>query len=89
MGMVVVRESRERVRSALDRLGFEVFAGDWTRRDEAIRLELARFGKAGVPLYLVYSPGAPDQPVVLPEILTVDLFLETLSQAAPEVDATS
>ena len=78
-----------RVRGALERLGFEVFAGDWTRRDEAIRLELARFGKAGVPLYLVYSPGAPDQPAVLPEILTVDLFLEALAQAAPELDAAS
>jgi thiol:disulfide interchange protein DsbD len=73
----------ERVRTELDRLGFASFVGDWTRRDEAIRLELARHGRAGVPLYLVYSPFAPDKPIVLPEVLTVDLFLDALAQAAP------
>ncbi|MEX2207982.1 MAG: thioredoxin family protein [Myxococcota bacterium] len=72
-----------RVRAELEKRGVETFVGDWTRRDEAIRLELARFGKAGVPLYLVYSPNAPDRPIVLPEVLTVDLFLEALTQAAP------
>ena len=71
-----------RVQAELEKLGVETFVGDWTRRDEAIRAELARYGKAGVPLYLVYSPSAPDQPVVLPEILTVDLFIEALQQAA-------
>jgi thiol:disulfide interchange protein DsbD len=65
------------------------FIGDWTRRDEAIRAELARFGKAGVPLYLVYSPGAPDRPAVLPELLTVDLFLNALRAAAPEKEKTT
>jgi thiol:disulfide interchange protein DsbD len=73
----------ERVRSALASRGVETFVGDWTRRDEAIRVELARYGKAGVPLYLVYSPSAPDRPVVLPEILTIDLFLDALKQASP------
>lgn len=77
-----------RVREALERLGFEIFIGDWTRRDEAIRSELAHFGKAGVPLYLVYSPSAPDQPIVLPEILTVELFLDALAQAAPATKET-
>ncbi len=72
-----------RVQAALAKLGVETFVGDWTRRDEAIRLELARFGKAGVPLDLVFSPSAPDQPIVLPEVLTVDLFLDALAQAAP------
>ncbi len=72
-----------RVAKKLDELGFETFVGDWTRRDEAIRLELARWGKAGVPLYLVYSPNSPDQPIVLPEVLTVDLFLDALAQSAP------
>jgi thiol:disulfide interchange protein DsbD len=73
----------ERVRKKLDELGFETFVGDWTRRDEAIRLELARWGKAGVPLYLVYAPNSPDRPIVLPEVLTVDLFLDALAQSAP------
>jgi thiol:disulfide interchange protein DsbD len=72
-----------RVREQLAAGGFATFKGDWTRRDDEIRKELARFGKAGVPLYLVYGPGAADRPIVLPELLTVDLFLNALHQAAP------
>jgi thiol:disulfide interchange protein/DsbC/DsbD-like thiol-disulfide interchange protein len=73
----------ERVRSELQRLGFAVFAADWTQRDDAIRAELARFGKAGVPLYLVYRPDAPDAPDVLPELLSVERLLTALRDAAP------
>jgi thiol:disulfide interchange protein/DsbC/DsbD-like thiol-disulfide interchange protein len=72
-----------RVRAELTRRGFAIFKGDWTRRDESIRKELARFGKAGVPLYLVYGSGGSAQPIVLPELLTVDLFLDALHRAAP------
>ena len=75
-----------RVRAALARGRFEIFKGDWTRRDEAIRSELARFGKAGVPLYLVYGAGKSLQPIVLPELLTVDSFLDALQRAAPKAE---
>jgi thiol:disulfide interchange protein/DsbC/DsbD-like thiol-disulfide interchange protein len=45
--------------------------GDWTNRDPAITKALAAFGRAGVPLYLVYNgkPGATE-PMVLPQLLT-------------------
>jgi len=69
---------RERVRSELERGGFALFKADWTRRDELIRRELARFGRAGVPLYLLYDPDAPEQPEILPEILTMDRTLQAL-----------
>ncbi|MFI5316187.1 MAG: protein-disulfide reductase DsbD family protein [Myxococcota bacterium] len=75
-----------RVRAELAHAGFEVFKGDWTRRDDAIQRELARFGKAGVPLYLVYGSSASAQPIVLPELLTVDLFLDALRRAAPQTE---
>lgn len=61
---------RAEIRTALEERGYALFKADWTRRDEAIRLELAKFGRAGVPLYLVYSPDAPTQPRVLSELLT-------------------
>jgi thiol:disulfide interchange protein DsbD len=41
---------------------------DWTRRDAAITQELGRLGRSGVPVYVLYGPGAA-RPVVLPEIL--------------------
>jgi thiol:disulfide interchange protein DsbD len=68
----------ERVSNALTQRGFARFEADWTRRDEAIRTELARFGRAGVPMYLVYDPRHPDRPQVLSELLTVELFLDAL-----------
>jgi len=43
---------------------------DWTRRDPAITAELARFGRSGVPVYLVYTPGRAG-PKMLSEILSV------------------
>jgi thiol:disulfide interchange protein DsbD len=72
----------ERVRAALRELDVAVFRADWTRRDEAIRAELARFGRAGVPAYLVYAAGDPASPRVLPELLSVDLLLAALRDAA-------
>ncbi len=42
---------------------------DWTRRDPAISRQLERYGRSGVPLYLLYSPAA-GQPLVLPQLLT-------------------
>jgi thiol:disulfide interchange protein/DsbC/DsbD-like thiol-disulfide interchange protein len=72
------------VQDELSRLGFTVFRGDWTRRDERIRSELARFGRAAVPLYLVYDPAKPGEPQLLPEILSVDTFIAALRRAAPE-----
>jgi len=72
----------EPVRAAFATLGFRVFEGDWTQRNEAIARELARFGKGGVPMYLVYDPDEPDRPTVLPEILTPSSLLAALHAAA-------
>src|ERR1700678_2950675 len=61
--------------------------GDWTNRDPAITRALASFGRAGVPLYVVYNskPGASD-PVTLPQILPAGVvqaaFADTPSRAA-------
>jgi thiol:disulfide interchange protein DsbD len=73
----------EAVRAALARGGWAVLTADWTRRDEAIRAELARFGRAGVPLYLVYRPGAAG-PQVLPELLSVEGLLGALEIREPD-----
>jgi thiol:disulfide interchange protein/DsbC/DsbD-like thiol-disulfide interchange protein len=70
------------VTDALAALNVATFRGDWTQRDEAIRVELARHGKAGVPVYLVYTPDRPDAPHVLPELITVDSLIQSLERAA-------
>jgi thiol:disulfide interchange protein DsbD len=74
--------SDPRVQAELALLDVAVFRGDWTQRDETIRAALARFGKAGVPLYLVYAPADLGSPAVLPELLSVQGMLEALREAA-------
>jgi thiol:disulfide interchange protein/DsbC/DsbD-like thiol-disulfide interchange protein len=51
--------------------GVTLMKGDWTNRDPAITQALAAFGRAGVPLYVVYNskPGS-SAPVILPQLLT-------------------
>ncbi len=51
--------------------------GDWTNRDEAIAGALAQHGRAGVPLY-VYYPADGSEPVVLPQMLSETLVLQTI-----------
>ena len=55
---------------------------DWTRRDAAISAELTRLGRSGVPVYLVYTPGAAG-PRLLSEILTVSEVLGALRGPDP------
>ncbi len=54
-----------------------LYTADWTRRDETIRKELERFGRAGVPMYVVYKPGAAS-PLLLPEVVTPSMLTEAL-----------
>ncbi len=56
--------------------------GDWTNRDPAITKALAAFGRAGVPLYVVYNsqPGSHD-PKVLPQILTASVVQSAFADA--------
>jgi thiol:disulfide interchange protein DsbD len=51
--------------------------GDWTNRDEAIAAALAEHGRAGVPLYLYYAPGAEAE--VLPQVLSEAMMIEIVS----------
>lgn len=76
--------SRDDVQTELVRAGFERFKADWTRRDETIRAELARHGRAGVPMYLVYTPGRPDAPEILPELLSPDGVIEAIRRAGAD-----
>ncbi|MES2598794.1 MAG: thioredoxin family protein [Verrucomicrobiota bacterium] len=52
---------------------------DWTNEDERITKALADLGKAAVPVNVLYIPGQTE-PVVLPELLSVDNVSEALNQ---------
>jgi len=58
---------RQDVLQALADKRVALLRADWTRRDPAITAALANLGRTGVPVYVLYKPGAP--PVVLTEVL--------------------
>jgi thiol:disulfide interchange protein DsbD len=68
---------RQPVIEAFARRKVVTLRADWTQRDPAIAAALARHGRNGVPLYLVYHPGRA-QPLVLPELLTASIVLDAL-----------
>jgi len=67
----------KRTAELFERTDTEFLVADWTRKDDVIAAELARFGRAGVPLYLVYRPGE-ETAEVLPQILTYDILKTAL-----------
>lgn len=70
------------VRAKLKEIGATALLGDYTRLPPIITTELAKFGRAGVPLVLVYPKDTNKEPIVLPEVLTPNLVLNALDAAA-------
>ncbi|MDE1922802.1 MAG: thioredoxin family protein, partial [Gammaproteobacteria bacterium] len=66
--------SEAAVRAVFRDRNVALFKGDWTRQDPRITRALAHFGRAGVPLYVVYNgvPGST-KAVVLPQVLTASI----------------
>ncbi len=59
------------VQATLRKKGVTLMKGDWTNRDPRITTALAAFGRAGVPLYVVYNANPSSaEPLVLPQLLT-------------------
>lgn len=56
---------------------------DWTRQDPQISQLLQKFGRSGVPLYVIFPAGRPKEPIVLPEVITADLVIQKLQEAGP------
>lgn len=69
--------STDAVRGAMSEAGMVYLKGDWTRQDARITEYLEGFGRTGVPLYVVYRPGA--EPEVLPQVLTPDLVISAIN----------
>ena len=65
---------RSEVRDAFKKANVDVLAGDWTNGDPAITRFLEGRGRAGVPLYLWYAPGAA--PEELPQVLTPAMLID-------------
>ena len=77
--------STNAVSDALKRNNAVYLKADWTKRDASIAAELARFGRAGVPLYLVYGAKG-GEPAILPSILTEGVVVKALDAAGKASD---
>jgi thiol:disulfide interchange protein/DsbC/DsbD-like thiol-disulfide interchange protein len=75
--------SSKAVLNALAARGVVLLKADWTNRDPEITAAMASFHRNAVPLDLIYAPGR-DEPVILPELLTPDMVLRGLDEAAPK-----
>jgi thiol:disulfide interchange protein DsbD len=70
--------SRPEINERFESLGVALVKGDWTKKDPVITAALAKYGRAGVPLYVLY-PGQGKEPVVLPEVLFPGTVLDALA----------
>ena len=66
------------VRKLMKEKGITTMKGDWTNADPAITSALKSFGRVGVPLVVFYPAGKNSEPMVLPELLTEKIVLDTL-----------
>jgi thiol:disulfide interchange protein len=69
------------VAEAFRKAGVVYLKGDWTNRDAVIAQTLAQYGRAGVPLYLMYGPKSDDAQV-LPQLLTESTVIDAVHKAA-------
>ncbi len=69
------------VRQAFAKEGIVAMKADWTNANPEITAALKKFGRVGVPFYVLYPRGRPDQPIIFPELLTEKIVLEALSKA--------
>lgn len=66
------------VRELLRRKNVVPMRADWTNANPEITAALKRFGRVGVPFYVIY-PGE-GEPVVLPELLTTGILVSALER---------
>ena len=69
------------VRAAFEKNGIVPMKADWTNANPEITAALKKFGRVGVPFYVIYPKGKVDQPITLPEILTEQIVLDALGRA--------
>ena len=76
----------ESVRQHMADNGIVPLKADWTRNDPVITEWLTRFGKAGVPFYLVIPADPEAEPIPLPEVITTDLVINALDRGVAKAD---
>ncbi|MEW6497242.1 MAG: thioredoxin family protein [Cyanobacteriota bacterium] len=75
--------SQPEVISAFEQKKVALVKADWTNRDTAITEALSKFGRSGVPLYVLYPRGLNQgQPLILPQVLAPATVQDALKQVS-------
>jgi thiol:disulfide interchange protein len=74
------------VRDKMRDLNVIPIKADFTRRSSAMFTEIMSHGRPGVPLNLVYAPGQPDRPGILPAVLTTGIVSQALDDPLAYAD---
>jgi len=69
----------ESTEALFEEYGVVALEADWTRYDSAITTELERFGRSGVPLYVLHAPDG--EVTVLPQSLTNGIVRAAVEKA--------
>ncbi len=69
------------VEQRLNRSDIALLRADWTSYDPVITEWLAKFGRSGIPFYIIYTPDQGSTPTTLPDgLLTPSTFLKSLDK---------
>lgn len=69
---------RAEVQAEFKRRNVLLLKADWTHEDPLITQALAKYGRTGVPLYLLFPGRAGAEPQIWPQILTPSIVLDRL-----------
>ncbi len=75
--------SQPEVLAAFQQKGVALVKADWTNRNADITQSLSKFGRSGVPLYVLYPAGLDQgEPVILPQVLTPNLVRDAIANVS-------
>ena len=69
-----------KVKKLFESNNITIIVADWTNKNAEIGNELRKYGRAGVPLYLLISPKDPKKPIILPSVLTQSIIVEAVDK---------
>ncbi len=79
--------SQPEVLAAFKQKRVALVKADWTNRDATITEALSKFGRSGVPLYVLYPQGLDrGEPMILPHVLSPATIRDALTQVSPAAE---
>ncbi|MFT5710635.1 MAG: thiol:disulfide interchange protein [Halioglobus sp.] len=72
----------DEVSAAFKKHGVAYMVADWTHYNPKIGEYLQKYGRNGIPFYIVYPADQSRNPIILPQILTTSVVLKALASAS-------